>query len=294
MSVSARVKLYYQLAKPGIVYSNLFTGAAGFLLAARGQLHLGLLLAFLVGTGLIMASACVFNNYIDRNVDKAMARTKKRALVTGDIKVWQALTYGAIMGVVGFGLLARYTNLTTVAAGVVAMVDYLAAYGYFKRRSHWGTLVGSIAGALPPLAGYTAVTGHVDLGALLLFLTLTFWQMPHFYAIALYRGKDYDAANIPVLPLVKGNRTTKWYMLIYMLGFIISGALLAICGYAGYIYAVVFALLSAYWLWLCLKGWSVADDVRWARRVFFFSLIVITVLSVAIMLDSFLFYRISF
>jgi protoheme IX farnesyltransferase len=291
--LSARLKLYYQLTKPGIVYSNLLTGAAGFFLAAHGHVVWGTLIAFLAGTGLVIGSACVFNNYIDRNIDKVMPRTKKRALVTGEIKPNQALAYGAILGVVGFYLLVRFTNLTTVTAGAIALVDYLIAYGYSKRRSYWGTLVGSIAGALPPLAGYTAAKGHLDLGALLVFLVMTFWQMSHFYAIALYRGKDYGAANIPVLPLVKGARTTKLHILLYMIAFIAAVAALPFFGYVGYVYAFAMIIPCLGWLRLSLKGWSAPDDAKWGKRIFLFSLIVITVWPLALIADSFLFYRIG-
>ena len=203
------IKTYYLLTKPGIIYGNSINTAGGFLLAAKGVIDPLLFLAALIGTAFVIGSACVFNNYIDREIDEKMARTKKRALVTGDIPVKNALIFGTLLGILGFLILFSYTNLLTGVIGVIGVVMYVVVYGYFKRRTVHGTLIGSISGAIPPVAGYTAVTNLIDTGAILLFLILVFWQMPHFYAIAVYRIEDYKKAGIPVLSVVKGIPTTK-------------------------------------------------------------------------------------
>jgi len=198
------LKAYYRLTKPGIIYGNLLTAAAGFLFASKWHIVPGLFAATLAGTSLVIAAACVYNNYIDRNIDKRMARTKKRALVQGTISGKHALIFATMLGVLGFALLLAYTNTLVTVIGVIAFIDYVVLYGISKRRSVYGTIVGSISGAAPIVAGYVAVTNQFDLGALLLFFILVYWQMPHFYGIAMYRFDDYKAAGIPVLPVQKG------------------------------------------------------------------------------------------
>jgi protoheme IX farnesyltransferase len=283
-----KIKEYYELTKPGIVYGNALTVIAGFLLASRGHVNLWLLVATVLGISLVIASACVFNNYIDRDIDKKMSRTKKRALALGVISGSAALVYGTILGVFGFGILALYTNALTVWIGLFAMAMYVVVYGIAKRRSPFGTVVGSVSGALPPVIGYAAVTNTLDLGALLLFLILMVWQMPHFYAIAIYRHKEYAAAGIPVLPVKKGMRTAKRQIIAYIVGFIVVAMLLNIFHYTGIMYAIVMLALGGVWLVKGLKGLHHNDDVAWARGMFFFSLIVLTVFCVLLSVDVFL------
>ncbi len=272
-------KTYYALTKPGIIYGNAVTGAAGFFLASRGHVNWGLFAATIVGMSLVMASACVANNYIDRDIDKVMERTKQRALPVGLISIRNAVTFAVALGLIGFLLLALYVNFLVVALGFIALITYLVLYGLAKRRSIHGTLVGSIAGALPPVAGYCAVTNHIDGAALILFLILVFWQMPHFYAIATYRLSDYMAAGLPVLPAVKGARRTKIEILIYIAAFTAAASALTFFGYTGEVYLVAVAIFGLAWLGLSIKGFNAKDDKRWARTMFLFSLIVIMVFS---------------
>ena len=279
------IKTYYLLTKPGIIYGNSINTAGGFLLAAKGVIDPLLFLAALIGTAFVIGSACVFNNYIDREIDEKMARTKKRALVTGDIPVKNALIFGTLLGILGFLILFSYTNLLTGVIGVIGVVMYVVVYGYFKRRTVHGTLIGSISGAIPPVAGYTAVTNLIDTGAILLFLILVFWQMPHFYAIAVYRLEDYKKAGIPVLSVVKGISTTKKQILFYTAGFILASLLLSFFGYTGYTYAIVIGILGLWWLKMAIDGFKTENDIQWARKVFKFSLIVTLVFSALISLE---------
>ncbi len=286
--VSRAIKTYYQLTKPGIIYGNLLTATAGFLLASRGQVNLGLLLATLAGTSLVIASACVFNNYIDRRVDAMMARTRSRALVSGLISGQSAIIYATVLGLAGVLLLAMYTNSLTVGIGLVAFIDYVILYGIFKRHSPFGTIVGSISGAASIVAGYTAVTARFDTGAFLLFLILVLWQMPHFYAIAIYRFDDYAAAKIPVLPVKKGVAATKLRIPVYIVAFIMAATMLTSLGYAGYVYLTITVGLGLTWLWLSLQGYKTPDTKLWARQMFRFSLLVITGLSLGLAADAWL------
>ncbi|HEY5442556.1 MAG TPA: heme o synthase [Candidatus Saccharimonadales bacterium] len=281
-------KVYYQLTKPGIIYGNLLTAAAGYLLASKWQIEWRAFLGLLAGISLVIASACVFNNYLDRGLDEKMQRTRRRALVTGQIAGPQALIYAAFLGVIGFALLIGYTNGLTVAIGAGAFVDYIVLYGVAKRRSVYGTLVGSISGAAPVVAGYCTFTDRFDGGAVILFLILVFWQMPHFYAIALYRLKDYKAAGLPVWPVARGARSAKVQILLYVAGFIIVNLALSVFGYAGVVYAVVMTLLGGYWLWRGLKGFQADSDRRWGRSMFLQSLTIILGLSIMLALGPLL------
>jgi heme o synthase len=262
------------------------TAGGGFFLATGQQVDLGLLAATLVGTALVIASACVFNNYIDRDIDAAMTRTQQRALVTGAITPWQALAYGTALGAVGFGLLAAYVNWLTVVLGAVGFVVYVAVYGFWKRRSVYGTLVGSVAGSVPVVAGYCAVTNQFDMGAVLLFLIMTTWQMPHFFAIALRRLSEYTAAGLPVLPVRNGAAATKRQIVGYMVAYLGAVAALTIFGYAGWVYLLVMMALGIAWLRIGLQGFAVGDDTAWAKRVFGFSLLVLLGFSVMIAIDG--------
>lgn len=276
------LKTYYALTKPGIIYGNLVTAAAGFFLASRGHINFWLLLATLLGTSLVIASACVFNNYFDRDIDSLMARTKNRAFVKGLVSFRAGITYAIFLGVLGFLVLVRYTNLLTAFVGLIGFFDYVVLYTFLKRSSIYGTIIGSISGATPVVAGYTAVTNHFDVGAALLFLILALWQMPHFYAIGIYRLKDYADAGIPILPVKKGIPETKIQMLFYILAFTVATAALTVFGYTGYTYLVTVLFLSLAWLWLDVRGFRSTNDQAWARKMFLFSLVIIFAFSIMI------------
>lgn len=276
------LKTYYLLTKPGIIIGNLITTAAAFVLGSNGHFNPLLFLYTLAGLGCVIASACVFNNYIDRHLDQKMARTKNRAFATGSISVQSGLTFAVALGILGLALLLLYTNFLAAAIAFLGFFVYVILYSLWKTRSGYATLVGSISGAVPPVVGYCAAKASLDAGALILFAILVLWQMPHFFSIALYRFDDYAAASIPVLPVEKGSRATKIHMLLYIISFILACSLLLVFGYTGMTYLVITTLLGLSWLALCLKGFSCADDKKWARQMFRLSLIVITALSATI------------
>ncbi len=260
------------------------TAGAGFFLASKLHVY-WLILPALGGTALVIASACVFNNYLDRGIDRKMARTRGRALAAGRIRPAAALIYATGLGTAGFIILGLFTNRLVVGLGAASLFFYVVLYGIGKRRSVHGTLIGSVPGATPPVAGYLAVTNHIDVAALTLFLILVFWQMPHFYAIAMYRYEDYKAAGLPVLPVKSGMRAARLQTLAYIVLFTVAAAVLAIAGPAGYIYLATVILLGAYWLFIGLSFYRSSDD-KWGRKMFFASLKVTVVLSVAIATGS--------
>jgi protoheme IX farnesyltransferase len=239
----------------------------------------------------VIASACVYNNYLDREIDKKMARTKHRALAQGLISNQNALIYASCLGVLGLIILAIYTNILTVLVGIIGLIFYVIVYGIAKRRSVHGTLVGSISGALPPVAGYLAVSNHIDAAAISLFFILVFWQMPHFYAIAIYRLSDYRAAGLPVLPVKRGVSLTKRYILLYILVFGLAAISLSLFSNAGLLYFMVATVLTLLWFIAGLHGYISENDKQWARKMFGFSLIVMIVLCIGIGLSSFTAFR---
>lgn len=280
------IRTYYLLTKPGIIFGNLMTTGAGFALASRGNFDGYLFLTILIGLGCVIASACVFNNYIDRELDKKMARTKTRALARGIISHRSAILFAIVLGMVGLIVLGIGTNLLATAIAALGFFVYVVLYSFWKTKKTYATLVGSISGALPPVIGYCAVSNRLDVGALLLFSILVLWQMPHFFSIAMFRLDDYSAANIPVLPVEKGNRITKIHMVLYIVAFTITTVLMTVCGYTGMAYLLVAAPLGFIWLWLSIKGFKAESDPVWARQMFRLSLIIVTVLSILISVDS--------
>lgn len=282
------LKKYYRLTKPGIIYGNTLTATAGFLLGSGGNIDFLRLLATLTGTALVIASACVFNNYIDRDIDAKMVRTKERALVSGKITGPQALAYAVLLGITGFAILATQTNLLTLCVGAIGFIDYVMLYTWSKRRTVFATLIGSISGATSITAGYTAATHTFDMGALLLFLVMVLWQMPHFYAIALFRQSDYAAAGIPVLPVVKGARHTKIQILLYIIAFALAVAALTIYGITGYVFLTVMSLLVGLWFRRGVEGFAAKDDKAWGRKMFSFSLVIVLALALMLSIDTFL------
>ena len=280
------LKHFIQITKPGIIFGNVLSVAGGFFLASKGHVDFGLFLIAMIGTSLVVASGCVFNNCIDRDIDLKMERTKNRVLVQGLVSVKLALAYATVLGVVGVGLLYFKANPLAALFAVIGFVIYVGFYSlYLKRKSVHGTLVGSLSGAMPPVIGYVAVSNSFDLAALTLLVMFSLWQMPHSYAIAIFRFNDYLAASIPVLPVKRGIRVAKRHILIYILAFLLATMMLTFGGYAGLNYLAVAAAMGMYWLYMAWTGYKAKDDTVWARKLFVFSIFTITALSVAMSLD---------
>ncbi len=185
--MTSTYKRYLSVTKPGIIMGNAISVTGGFLLASRGDIDYWLLLATLIGLSLVVASGCVINNCIDRDIDGKMQRTANRVTVTGELPLLTAMLHGAVLGISGFGLLALYTNLTAVFFAVFGYVIYVGVYSlYMKRNSVYGTFVGSLSGAVPPVVGYCAASGQFDMAAAILLGMFSIWQMPHSYAIAIF------------------------------------------------------------------------------------------------------------
>lgn len=266
---------YWTLVKPGIVWSNTLTAAAGFLFAARGALAFGTLAAALAGIALIIASACAVNNWLDREIDAAMPRTKHRPLVSGAVSERGALFFAGILLALGMALLAALVNGAALAAALLGFIIYVGPYTLAKRATPFGMHVGTLAGAMPPVMGYFAAAGaHAPLlPALMLFLVLALWQMPHFLAISLFRAEEYAAAGIPVYPLRFGFARAKLLIMLYTAAFALAALLPYALEHAGARYEMLALFAGFGWLAFELATLKRYDSRAWARRVFFASLI---------------------
>ena len=280
-------KKYLFLTKPGILFGNFVTTLGGYFVATQGSVDFLLLLLTLLGTTLVVASGCVVNNIIDQDIDQNMQRTQNRALVKKSISVPVAFVFAIVLGILGFGILWFWVNAYAFLFAVIGFVVYVGFYSLWtKRTTIHQTVVGSISGAAPPVIGYTAVANQFDIGALLIFLGYALWQMPHSWAIAIYRFDDYKNAGIPILPVARSIQRTKIESLIYVILFIVAMNGLFVFGYTNWIYLVVLNVLSFYWLYLSIIGFKAEDNQLWAKKTFLFSVILITVISICFSFTS--------
>lgn len=276
---------YLRLVKPGIVTGNLISTAGGFLLGARGAVDVRLLAAAIAGVALVVAGGCVFNNVIDRDIDALMSRTAGRPMVTGEVGVATATAYGAALSAAGLLLLTLIAGRLAAAVAAAGLLIYVGPYSlWFKRRSPVGVIVGSFAGATPPVIGYVAATGRLDGAAALLFLMFALWQIPHSDAIAIVRRADYAAAGVPVHPVRHGVAATKLRIVLVIAAFGLASVLLPLAGFAGGAYLGAAVLCGTGWLAVALSGMA-ADDGRWARRIFFASLCCLLILCLMMAVD---------
>ena len=254
--------------KPGITLSNTLAAVAGFFLATSyAGFSLQIFIGITSGIAFVIASACVVNNIIDRDIDARMKRTRGREVAAGNISIQNAIIYAGILGAVGFGMLAMWTNVLTVGLGLLAYFWYVVVYGIAKRKTPLSTIIGGVCGALPPVAGYTAVTGQLDIVAAILFVILMVWQLPHFYAISIFRRDDYRKAGLPVWSVKHGNASTRRQMMFWVLAFLALTPALAFVGATCNLYLVVMVIAGLYW---AINGIVHVDeaDEQWARRMF--------------------------
>ena len=276
------------LIKIGIVNSNMITVFTGFFFAMQLSsmkflANLDLLIFVLLGSGLIVAGSAVLNNLIDRDIDPVMTRTKSRPTVTGRFNASAVLALALAFIIIGEVLLFS-TSTAAGLWGLAGVFSYVVLYSMWSKRKHVGnTVVGSISGAIPPLIGWAAVEPSLGAGAWALFLIMFIWQPPHFYALAMRRTEEYRAANIPMLPVVKGFHRTKKSMLGWVLLLFPLPLLLMDLGVGFMILATV---LNIGWLYLAVRGFKAKDDIKWATGMFVYSLNYMTILFVSIIIFS--------
>jgi len=272
---SGTLKDIIGIIKSGIVISNLITTFAGLWLAIKYTNQSFLddiwkVLAVLIGSALVIAGGCALNNYIDRDIDQLMERTKDRPSATGTLEGRQVLWVGIILSAIGLLVLLSTTYIAAVC-GLIGLFVYVIVYTWWLKRTHSiNTVIGGISGAMPPLIGWAAIDPGLH-GTLpwLLFLVMFLWQPPHFLALAMKRVEEYRMAGIPMLPVVAGFEFTKRQMIVYV------AALLPVSLFLfqlGPIYLIVAALLGAGWLAIGIAGFFTKDIMKWSRWMFVYSL----------------------
>ncbi len=277
---------YLELAKPRIVLLVLLTGVPALLMAARGLPEATTVIGAILGTALAAASAAAFNHVFDRDIDALMVRTKLRPLPTGVLTPTQATVFAIGLGIAAWLVLDLMTTRLAAIIGLISIFYYAVVYTvWLKRSTPQNIVIGGAAGATAPLIAWAAVTGRIDLPAVLLAAIVFFWTPPHFWALALYRREDYARANIPMLPVTHGEDETRRQILLYTLGLVpITLAPVGI-GAAGPIYGVPALMLGALFAWYALRLFQTKATAR-AVKLFRFSILYLFVLFVALGVDA--------
>jgi len=285
----ALVRDLVALTKPAIMSLLLLTALGGMFLAERGVPPFGLLAATLIGGAAASGGAASLNQYFDRDIDERMRRTRKRPLPAHRVSTSLAIWWGIALNVVAFIVLAVFANLLAALLALTGTVFYILVYTiWLKRSTAQNIVIGGAAGAIPPLVGWAAITGSLDLAAWLLFAIIFFWTPAHFWALALLIRDDYERAGVPMLPVVRGDEATAWNILAYAASLLPLTLLLFIIGGLGYVYLaaaiILGALFIAYAFRLLRSG--VVRRRAMARAVYLYSLLYLALLFVAIMVDS--------
>ncbi len=279
---------YLSLTKPRIIGLLLVTALGALLLPGHGWPPFPIVLFTLVGGGLAAASANTINCWLDRDIDLDMRRTRGRPLPAGRISPRSALVFGLLQGVASFTLLGLFVNLLAAALAAAALLFYVLVYTlWLKRSTPHNIVIGGAAGAVPPLVAWAAVTHSLDLTALYLFAIIFFWTPPHFWALALLARSDYARAHVPMLPVVSGEQVTRRLILLYSLVLVTVTVLLFVTRALGALYLVAALTLGGIFIGLAVQ--TLRDrDLRWAKRLFSYSITYLAVLFAAMVADRML------
>lgn len=263
-----KISAYVALTKPRILLMVLIMSAAGFFMGAGGSLRpLDNFLIMLLGTALSSGGAAVLNNYLERDSDQLMHRTRKRPIPAGQITADEALSFGLQLVLMGVTILAWQVNLLTGFLSLLTVFLYVLVYTPLKRVTWWNTVIGAIPGALPPVGGWTAVTGHLDYGAWIVFLILFVWQHPHFYAIAWMYKDDYERGGFKMLPVVHPDGRSTFNQVVGFSIILIPISLLpSLVGMAGPFYAWGMGILGLVMLAIGVQ-FSRTRSVQDAKRL---------------------------
>jgi len=286
--MASRAGRYFELCKPRVVYLIVFTAVVGMLLAVPGWPPLNAMIAGTLGIALAASSAAAINHLLDQRIDAVMARTRDRPLPSGQLGVRQVLWFALILGVVSMILLVVWVNPLTAVLTFFSLIGYAIIYTlWLKRATPQNIVIGGAAGAAPPLLGWTAVTGSIDPGALILFLIIYVWTPPHFWALAIHRRHDYAAVDIPMLPVTHGVQFTRWHILFYTILLIIVTILPFLTGMSGLLYLSGVTVLNVGFLWYALRMLSGKDESL-PMQTFGYSIIYLMLLFVFLLADHYL------
>lgn len=278
---------YLGLCKPKVVLVMLITAAVGMFLAVPGLPDMTKVALGLLGIGLAAASAAAVNHVMDRKIDEKMARTRGRPLPQGRLTPQQALAFAAIIGVAGISILVIWVNLLTAWLTLAALMGYAVVYTqWLKRATPQNIVIGGIAGAAPPLLGWTAITGSVQPDGLLLALIIFAWTPPHFWSLCIARVKDYEKANVPMLPVTHGEEYTKVQILLYSLLMLVTTLFPYMTGMSGLIYLIAVNVLNIRFMYWVYRLWHQPQGVPMA--LFRYSINYIMMLFVVLLVDHYL------
>jgi protoheme IX farnesyltransferase len=289
-SAQASWRDYLELTKPRVVALMILTSVIGMLLAEPGLPSLAVLLFGNLGIALLAGGAAVVNHVVDQKIDTVMARTRKRPVATGRVSPLSGLLFATTLAVAGMVVLVWQVNQLTAWLTLASLVGYAGIYTLFlKRATPQNIVIGGLAGAMPPLLGWTAVTGQIEGHALLLVLIIFAWTPPHFWALAIHRKEEYAKAGIPMLPVTHGNKYTELHILLYTLILLAVSLLPFVTGMSGGIYlmgALALGLRFLQYAVRLLRG----DDRQVALDTFKYSITYLMALFVVLLVDHFVFF----
>ena len=285
---ASRLEQYFQLTKPRVVALIVFTAMIGMLLATDQAVPLSVLLFGSAGIWLVAGAAAAVNCLVEQKIDALMARTRARPLPLGTVSTMETLVFSGVVGGVGLTMLYVLINPLTMWLTLATFVGYAVVYTVIlKPLTPQNIVIGGASGAMPPVLGWAAVTGHVSHEALLLFLIIFAWTPPHFWALALYRKKEYAKAQVPMLPVTHGDRFTQLHVLLYTIILFAVSLLPFAVRMSGWLYAAGAVVLGAIFLWYALRIWFNYSDLL-ARKTFRYSIIYLSLLFAFLLLDHYL------
>ena len=280
---------YYQMCKPRVVMLLVLTSLVGMLLAVPGMVPLDILLLGNLGIGLVSASGAVVNHLLDRRFDLKMKRTHNRPLPQGRVAPSQAALFAVVIGVAGMAIMLLWVNPLSAWLTLAAFVGYAFIYtGYLKHATPQNIVIGGLSGAMPPLLGWSAVTGTIEADALILVLIIFAWTPPHFWSLAIHRKDEYARSGIPMLPVTHGERVTRIHISVYTVMLVVVSVLPFFSGLSGPLYLAVALLLGAGFM-----VWStrllVNPGATTAMATFRYSIVYLALLFVTLVIDHYLF-----
>jgi protoheme IX farnesyltransferase len=276
---------YWEMTKPSITLLVLVTTAGAMVWAAGGLPPVELTLATIVGLACASGGGAVLNHVLDRDIDRLMERTRRRPVATGRVPVAAATAFGLGLNVAAAAILLEFTNVLTTVFAIGGSAFYVVIYTMvLKRRTPQNIVIGGAAGAIPPLAGWAAVTGEVGLAPLIMFLIIFLWTPPHFWALAILKKDEYARAGVPMLPAVATERETAVQILAYTVILAVVSLIPVVTGLLGVLYAVAAIALGGRFIWLARRLLRTHSALA-ARATFLYSLLYLALLFAAMGAD---------
>ena len=286
--MNSTIKNYYELCKPNVVLMMLICAFVGSLLASKTMAPLSLIGISMLGIGLCASSAAAINQIIDRKADANMSRTENRPIPQGEISPTKASIFAIALGFLGSTILVLYVNTLTAILTLGSLIGYAFIYTiYLKRATPQNIVIGGLAGAAPPLLGWTAVTNSIDPNSLLLVLIIFAWTPPHFWALAIHRKDDYAKENIPMLPVTHGVQFTKLQIILYTIIMILVSILPFVVMMSGLFYLIAALVLGSIFLYYSFALYFDESDEH-AFPTFVYSIYYIFFIFAALLIDHYL------